>query len=499
MRSKWVTAAVAAAMMGGTVNVQAAEPAAGSFEPTWESLANIEAPEWFQDAKFGIMIHWGVYSVPAWVHRGYAEWYPFWLYRWNANDAVRRFHEEKFGPLPEFGYKDIVDLFKAEQFDANEWAELFEQAGARYVIPVGEHHDGFAMWASELTPWNAKDRGPKRDVIGELAEAVRARGMKYGVSYHRERHFAYYRQEAVQPEIDLVPEAALLYGPWFDLTEEFIEDYVARWKEIERKYEPDFMWIDDIPAFRTNRPLRDRYEQAFRQMIADYFNTAANEWGKEVYLNNKGKASLNWPEGIGAHSADNLRLNDIPSFHWENIGTISHSYGFHIDDEKHDRYRPSDRLIQILVDVVSKNGTYLLNVGPRGDGTIPESQASRLRDIGAWLNANGEAIYATRPWTVFGERGVRYTTHGNNLYAIFIQAVDRPFVLRATRGWSEGDVTGVTLVRTGESIPFTVTAAGLRLDLTQQPEGEHAWAFRIECTRPPAELPAINVFATEEE
>ncbi len=464
---------------------------AETYEPTWESLKKLPVPQWFEDAKFGIFIHWGPYSVTGINGNGtpnYAEQNPQWMYR--LPDKFYPLLKEKFGAHPpEFGYKDVIPLFKAEKFDANEWAALFAKAGARYVIPVGEHHDGFAMWDSALTKWDAKDMGPKRDIIGELEKAVRMKGMKFGVSTHRERHWWYYAKERrtggephddIQKEIEAFPECEELYGP-FACTDEFMIDYVRRWEEITDKYRPDFMWIDDIAGTPESNAVFDKYMPG---MIADYVNKS-QAWGKEVYLNNKGK-NLNWPLGIGCRSGDNLKLDSVGA-KWENPATMAKSYGYSFSEDEADAYRSPAELIDLLVDVVSKNGTLLLNVGPKADGTIPEKQKQRLLAIGEWLKVNGEAIYGTRPWKVFGQESadspkLRFTTKPNTLYAFCMSGPPQAsFIIESAQGLTASDIKSLALLETGQALNWEMTARGLKVDVPSLDDlpAETAWVVKV--------------------
>ena len=402
------------------------------YEPTWESLAKHPIPAWFEDGKFGIMIHWGPYSVAGFKppeKKGYTEHFPKNLYR--EKEAYYPFMKEKFGATPPaFGYKDIIPLFKAAKFDPDKWADLFKKTGARYVIPTAEHHDGYGLWDSDITQWCATKIGPKRDLIGDLAKAVRAKGMMFGISYHRERHTGFFALEKyalksppqpdIAEEIKRHPEAAELYGP-FEYSDAFIADYVARWKELERKYKPAFMWVDDVPIFymnahEVNDPQVLKFQDAFKHMIADYLNEA-EKWGQQVYLNNKGRRAPNWPQGVGCREADNLKVDDIGP-KWQNPATIGTSYGYYEFEEINDAYKSPEHLVHLLCDIVSKNGNLLLNIGPRSDGIIPDGMKRRLLAVGKWLEINGEAIYSTHPWKTFGKDNIRFTTKPNTLYAI---------------------------------------------------------------------------------
>jgi alpha-L-fucosidase len=388
-------------------------------------------------------------------------------------------------------------MFKGEKFDAEEWLDLFEKAGAKYIIPVAEHHDGFAMWDSELTNWDAKDKGPKRDIIGELEKATRKRGLKFAPSIHRERHNTYYQViknkgggplPAILEEIRRAPEAADLYGP-FEMNEEYMMDFLARWEEICDKYKPDFYWLDDYPKYdEKDRPLFMKYQ---RKLIADYINRANNEWGKEVYFNNKGRNN-NYPDGVGIREFDNMHTEDY-SVKWQNPATLGVSYGYRkIEEFQEGWMKPPVELVHLLIEVVAKNGNLLLNVGPRPDGTIPEVQQAGLLAIGEWLKTNGEAIFNTRVWKTVGEERVRFTANGDRLYAIMLDwPKDSKINLKSTSKWKQEDVNAVKLLGGGK-LKWIMEEEGLSIELPSAAKGKYAYALEISCKKDVQELPAVK-------
>ncbi len=468
------------------------KPQRKKYEPTWESLDGVPVPKWFDDAKFGIFIHWGGYSVLGYKPggRGYAEHSPKGIYR--EPTQYYPVIKERFGAHPpEFGYKDMLARFKAEKWDPDAWARLFDDAGAKYVVLTAEHHDGYALWDSDLTDWCATKVGPMRDLVGDLGVAVRKLGMKYAPSYHRERHPGFFAKDIyainsepqpdIAEEIKRMPSAEGLYGP-FSYTDEFIADYVARWKEIQDKYQPDFMWIDDIPVFYKDgckgHPQALKFQQACAGMIADYLNKAP-QWGKQLYLNNKG-GQPNWPVDCGCREKDNLKLASIGP-KWQSPATLGTSYGYMKDEEQRDVYKSPTQLIHLLCDVVSKNGNLLLNIGPRADGTIPDGMKRRLLAMGEWLNINGEAIYGTHYWKAFGQNtpALRFTVNPKVLYAI---ALDKPiadFTIESTKGFGAGEVESVTLLGSKAKVGWLLTDGGLQITPPKNITSEHAWVFKI--------------------
>ncbi len=409
---------------------------AGPFQPDWESLAAYQAPGWYVDGKFGIFIHWGVYCVPAFGN----EWYPRNMYRPGTPECEH--HVATYGPQTQFGYKDFIPQFTAERFDADAWAALFRRAGARFVVPVAEHHDGFAMYDSALSEWTAARMGPKRDIVGELAHAVRAHDMVFGVSSHRAEHWFFFDGGRTFPSDVQDARFEGLYGPAQPAPAEFhnphdsygpdaafLEDWMARCCELVDRYQPQLIWFD---WWIENQA----FEPYLRQFAAYYYNRAA-QWKQGVAINYKHEA---FPPNTAVYDIERGQLTDTRYPFWQTDTSVSkNSWGYIANHE----YKTAPDLIGDLVDIVSKNGALLLNIGPRADGTIPEPEQQLLESIGDWLAINGEAIYATRPWKVYGEgptdvvggsfndtrrqpftsRDLRFTTRGDTLYAI---ALARP-------------------------------------------------------------------------
>ena len=464
------------------------------YDGSWEALQEMPVPAWFDDGKIGIFIHWGPYSVIGYHKngRGYAEHVPKMIYRDKHN--YYGYMKKRWGSTPpEFGYKDIIPEFKAEKWDPDAWAKLFKDVGAKYVVLTAEHHDGWANWDSDLTPWNAVDRGPKRDIVGDLGEAVKKLGLKYAPSYHRERHQTFFAKKSytvhaepqpdIAEEIRRVPEAASLYGP-FGVTKAFVDDYVARWKEIQEKYHPDMLWMDDFPIYTRDgnnvragvaRPEVKYFDDQVRGMITDFMNHGAAR-GQAVYVNNKG-GNRNWPDGVGCLEKDNLKLKVIGP-KWQSCTTFGTSFGF----LENDQYKSIKNIIHEMIEVVSRNGNFLVNIGPKADGTIPEPQMERLRAMGEWLKINSAAIYGSRYWKVCGQKRdhIAFTTNGKKLYAIMMARPTTPFVILATAGWEAGKIDSVKLLGSDADIPWEMTAAGLKItppaDLGTS---MYAWSFEI--------------------
>ena len=359
----------------------------GPYQPTWESLAGYTVPEWFRDAKFGVFVHWGPYSVPAFGN----EWYSRNMYQPGKPEFEH--HRRTYGPQSTFGYKDFIPLLTGENFDPDGWAALFREAGAQYVVPVAEHHDGFAMYRSELNPWNASAMGPKRDVIGELSRAVRERSMVFGLSSHRAENWWFFNGGMTFDSDVRAGRHASLYGPaqpqLMPPSTQFLEEWVDHTIELLDAYEPQLLYFD----WWIHRPA---YQPYLPRLAAHYYNLMAAA-GLDPVLTYKDRA---FPAGTAVEDVERGSSATLRAEPWQACTSISRKSWCYLDDQD---YKTAQELVGALADVVSKNGSLLLNVGPKADGTIAEPEAALLRSIGAWLAVNGEAVYASRPWTVFGE------------------------------------------------------------------------------------------------
>ena len=435
----------------------------GPFAPTWESLAaNYRTPSWFEDAKFGIFMHWGVYSVAA--HHN--EWYEKHMY---AADAA--WHAQRFGPQDKFGYKDLIPMFTAAKWDPDAWAALFRKSGARMVMGMAQHHDNFAMWDSALTPFNAKRMGPHRDVIGDLGAAVRRQGMKFALSNHGVENFTFINP-APGLKTDLFdPEWAKFYNV-ADRSDaamtRFLADWVNRNFELIDKYRPDMLWFDNGANLRLLDPLKLR--------VAAYYYNRAREWGKQVSLGTKFNCyapsnddtkqigSIVDFEKVGTRSPAGIRPGS-----WMVDDPIGNSWGY-IDGLK---LASAESIIGKLIDTVSKGGFYLFNISPTAEGVIPEDQQAVLLKIGAWLEVNGEAIYGTRPWSRFGDGGFHFTSKGNAVYALATKWPDGEAVITGV-----GKVRSVTLLGAGE-LAFRQEGDGVRVTMPGEHGAAAAWVIRM--------------------
>jgi len=477
---------------------------AGPFRADWTSLQGYKTPQWYAAAKFGIFVHWGVFSLPAFGN----EWYSREMYQ--DGSKHHEHHLATYGSPANFGYKDLIARFKAEHFDPQAWAHLFARAGAKYVVPVAEHHDGFAMYRSRLSDWTAANMGPKRDVLGELAKAIRAEGMRFGTSSHRAEHNWFFDGgRRIASDVN-DPKYAALYGPaqlrvlqskddgelqhdWTPVSQAWLDDWLARTAELVDNYQPDLLYFDWWIGHASMR-------NTMASFAAYYYNQGAKR-GEAKVIDFKLNA---FPQGAGSFDVERGQMVGIQPQTWQTDTSISNASWGYIDG---DTYKPAGQLLHQLIDVVSKNGNLLLNIGPRGDGSIPEQARDILLEMGDWLKVNGEAIYGSHPWTRFGEgptevvggtfqdrnakpytpQDFRFTTQGPVLYAIGLgwpqpgaDGHSELLIRSLAPSALAAPVKRVTLLADRSAVPFTQDANGLHLRLPKEPVGRHAYVFKIE-------------------
>jgi alpha-L-fucosidase len=446
----------------------------GPYSATWDSIQkNYEAPQWLKEAKFGLFMHWGLYSVPA--HGN--EWYEKHMYSGRDLD----WHTQHFGPPEKFGYKDFIPLFTQANFNADEWAELFKKSGAKFVVPTAQHHDNFAMWDSDVTPFNAKQMGPKRDLIGELCVAVRKQGLKFGVSNHGMEHFTFINPD---PDLDARLQAAKadLYDPkWAEFYNvadrspaamtRFLTDWENRNFELIDKYKPDILWFDNGVNLRVLDPLKEH--------VAAYYYNSAKGWGKDVSIvtkyiayapsndDTKHIGSVVDFEKVGKRSPGGIR--PAP---WVVDDAIGSTWGY----TEGERISSPGTILGRLIDTASKDGTYMLNLSPRADGTFTDEQKQTLLGIGAWLDVNGDAIYGTHAWTQYGEPGWHFTVKEGALYAIGSGAGSVK-INAVTTG--VGKVTNVAMLGSKDPITFSQDQTGLQVTVPSQQGGGLPYALKI--------------------
>ncbi|NMH86811.1 alpha-L-fucosidase [Flavivirga algicola] len=467
-----------------------------TYEANWESIrSRYKIPDWFRDAKFGIFIHWGPYAVPA---KG-DEKYPKYMY---YKDHIKKdgfntyeYHQKTYGNHKEFGYKDFIPMFKAKKFKAEKWARLFKKSGARYVVPVAEHHDAFAMYNSNYTRWNAVNMGPKKDILGALAEAVRKQGIKFGTSSHLANWRNYYWKKTEYDNSNT--EYVDLY--WKPVknkskpSQEFLDTWWNRTTDIIDQYQPDLLWFD----FGLDKP---GFESVHSKILSYYYNKG-EIWNKEVVFQNKNMRNVSFPEDLIVLDIERGRMDNIFKYPWQTDTSVGYKSWGYIDNED---YKTSNYLIDELIDIVSKNGCLLLNIGPKADGTIPQESVKILTEIGDWLKINGEAIYDTRPWLVYGEgptqvnkghhsekknkvftsQDVRFTQKKGVLYATVLDwPKDNVFTIKTLSKLSKVDdrsISSVEFISGKNKINWSQTNHYLTINIKGKSPCKAAYVFKIE-------------------
>ncbi|MEO7766378.1 MAG: alpha-L-fucosidase, partial [Ferruginibacter sp.] len=380
-------------------------------------------------------------------------------------------------------------MFKAQKFDPAQWVALFKKAGAKYVVPVAEHHDGFAMYKTALSKWNAVEMGPHRDVVGELATEIRKQGLVFGLSSHRIEHW-FFMNGGRRFESDVLdPKNEDLYGPAREENEtpstEYMNDWLLRNTELVNNYQPQLFWFD----WWIEQPAMDPYRKSF----ASFYYNKGLEWNKGVVVNYK---NIAYPDGTAVLDLERGKLAGIRKLPWQTDDAIGNkSWGYAAGNT----FKNAQYVITNLIDIVSKNGNLLLNIGPRSDGTITDEETATLLGTGKWLDINGEAIYGTRPWKIFGEGptesasgsfvdqkkpftalDIRFTTKGDILYAIALgqPAAITTIKLLGTQS-GNGNIASVELLGSNEKLSWVQQGAALEIKPSKSYPSENAVVYKI--------------------
>jgi alpha-L-fucosidase len=480
------------------------------YQPTWNSLKQHRQPEWLDDAKFGLYFHWGPYSVPAFG----SEWYPFNMYRKYKKEF--KYHQAKYGHQGTFGYKDLIPQFTAEKFDADEWARLFKQTGAKFAGPVAEHHDGFSMWASKVNRWNAKNMGPKRDIVGEMEKAIRKQDMKFICTFHHAHNWYHYYHSKEFDTGD--PEYSDLYGPIHNLddkralvglkldrpNEAFCEIWLEKLKEVIDNYKPDLLWFDFCLKF-----IPDWYK---RQMVAYYYNRA-EEWGKEVEILYK---YHDLPPGVGLLDYERGRSNDMTHYKWITDTTLGNKSWSYVENEE---YKSLDSIVHNFINNISMNGTLLMNFGPKANGEIPQEMRNLLLGMGEWVKQNEQAIFNSTPWVLAREgptkmkksggfsenkqvmytpQDIRFVAKDRSLYVFSLGVPEHELNIRSLTKFSskkpwrvltdyylieEDDIDSIEMIGQEHPLTWRLTNQGLHVTLPDMKNTKNAAVFKINWKR----------------
>jgi alpha-L-fucosidase len=409
------------------------------YEANWTSLDKRPTPAWFQDAKFGIFIHWGLYSVPGWAPKGkYAEWY------WKNMETEKKketlaFHNKTYGE--KFKYQDFAPMFKAEMFDPAEWADIFQRAGAKYIVLTSKHHEGFCLWPNpQAWNWNSVDVGPHRDLCKDLTDAVKAKGLKMG--------FYYSLYEWYNP----------LYKS--DMKAYVSQHMIPQIKDLVTRYQPSILWTDG----EWEHPSQAwKAEEALAWLFNDSpvkDEVAINDrWGKETRGVHGGYYTT---EYFKVHGKE-VSAYDRP---WEECRGIGASFGVNRNENLED-YQSRDSLVKMLVEIVSRGGNLLLDIGPNADGTIPVIMEERLLQLGEWLKANGEAVYGTQAGPLKDLGWGRTTAKGNKLY---VHILDWPKDNVIKLAGLKGTVKSATMLADAAKTPLKLDKAENALTIHVLPE-----------------------------
>ncbi|WP_308365675.1 MULTISPECIES: alpha-L-fucosidase [unclassified Microbulbifer] len=474
----------------------------GPFDSSVESLKTYQTPTWFRDAKFGIWAHWGPQAVPR-----AGDWYARNMYI--QESAQYKHHVEHYGHPTKFGYKDIIPLWKAEKFDPEALMDLYAKAGAKYFVSMGVHHDNFDLWDSKHHRWNAVDMGPNRDIVGDFKKAAEKRGLRFGVSEHLGASYTWFTPshgfdrlwtpEAYNSYDGADPAYKDLYhngdepfkwkkDTWYAKNPAWHQQWFDRITDLVERYQPDLLYTDGgIPFGEVGRTL-----------VANFYNQniSTHNGDLEAVYNHKDHGTGEFIREAGVQDVERGVMSDINPLPWQtdtSIGDWYYSDGF--------EYKPTSQVVHMLADIVSKNGNLLLNVVQYPDGSLPPEPLQFLREMADWMEVNGEAIYGTRPWVIYGEgptessggsfsegdtytaEDVRFTKKNETLYAIALGLPKKQVRIKALGLNAEAagkKIKSVELLGYPKALKWAQDNDALTIKVPGKMPTKHAVSFKVE-------------------